>query len=163
MSPGEPAAAAAALAPKRVADSRVSMTEIVLPNDANALGTVFGGNVLRWIDMAGAIVALRHCRRTAVTASIENVSFHAPIRIGEFAILDGRLNGVGRTSMEVSVEVSGENPLTGERRSTTSAIITFVARNEHNVPVPVPPLLAETDDDRRRAAEAAARRAARKV
>lgn len=150
------------LPPKRPADSTVTMTEFVLPNDANAIGTVFGGKVLQWIDVAGAIVAARHSRRIAVTASIESVSFHAPLRVGHIAILEGRLNGVGRTSMEVSVEVSGEDPLTGERYSTTSAVITFVARNETGTPVPVPPLLAETDEDRSRAAEAAARRAARK-
>jgi acyl-CoA hydrolase len=140
----------------------VTMTEFVLPNDANAIGTVFGGRVLQWIDIAGAVAAARHSRRIPVTASIESVSFFAPLRIGHIAILEARLNGVGRTSMEVSVEVSGEHPLTGERYATTSAIVTFVARDEAGTPVPVPPLLAETEEDRRRAAGAAARRAARR-
>jgi acyl-CoA hydrolase len=152
---------ASGLAAKAPADSAVTMTQFVLPNDANALGTVFGGKVLEWIDMIGAVAAARHSRRIAVTASIESVAFHAPLRVGHIAILEARLNGVGRTSMEVSVEVSGEHPLTGERQSTTSAVVTFVARDEAGTPVPVPPLLAETDDDRRRAAEAAERRSHR--
>jgi acyl-CoA hydrolase len=149
------------LTPKRPADSAVHMTEIVLPNDANSLGTVFGGKVLQWIDIAAAICAVRHCRQTAVTAALENVAFHAPIKVGHFVVLDARLNGVGRSSMEVNVEVSSENPRTGERHSTTSAIVHFVATDSEGRPVGVPPLIAETDDDRRRAAEAAERRAAR--
>ena len=140
----------------------VAPAQVVLPNDGNVLGTVFGGKVMEWIDLAAAVVAGRHCRQIVVTASFENVSFHAPMKVGHFAILEGRLNGVGRTSMDVSVEVSGEDPLTGERRPTTSAIVTLVARDASGRPIPVPPLIAETEEDRRRAAEAAARRAARK-
>src|SRR4051812_10973269 len=121
------------------------MTEIVLPNDANSLGTVFGGRILSWIDMAGALAALRHCRKVVVTVGIEHVSFHAPIRVGQFCLLEARVNGVGRSSLEVGVEVHGEDPLTGRRFRTTSAILTFVARDEHGAPTEVPPLLLETD------------------
>jgi acyl-CoA hydrolase len=138
------------------------MTEIVLPSDANALGTVFGGKVLQWIDLAAATVALRHARRIVVTASIDQVDFHAPIKVGHIAVLEARLNGVGRTSMEVSVEVSGEDPLTGARRQATSALLTFVAQDERGAPVPVPPLLVESEEDRRRGEEAALRRLARR-
>ena len=150
------------LTPQSPRDSVCHMTEIVLPNDANALGTVFGGKVLQWIDIAGAVAAVRHCRRAVVTASIEHVAFHAPIRVGQFCILEARLNGVGKSSLEVSVEVYGEDPLTGKRFSTTSAILTYVARDEHGQPVGVPPLLAETDEDRERARVAAERRASRR-
>ena len=149
-------------APKSPRESAVVMTEIVLPGDANSLGTVFGGKVLQWIDLAAATAALRHARRTCVTASIDQVDFHNPIKVGYIAILEARLNGTGRTSMEVSVEVSGENPLTGEKRRATSAILTFVAQDPSGNPTPVPPLLVESDEDRRRAEEAAGRRDARK-
>jgi acyl-CoA hydrolase len=155
-------APAADLAPKRPSYSAVAMTELVLPNDANVLGTVFGGKVLSWIDAAGAIAAIRHCRRHVVTVSLDNVTFHAPIKVGWFALFSARLNGVGRTSMEVSVEVSGEDPLTGARVPTTSAIVTYVARDDAGRPVPVPPLLPETDDDRARAEAARLRREARR-
>jgi acyl-CoA hydrolase len=137
------------------------VTQLVLPNDANVHGAVFGGKVLAWIDLAGAVAAIRHARLPVVTARLECVDFLAPIRVGHFAILTARLNGVGRTSMEVSVEVEGEDPWTGRRHRATSAIVTFVAQNEFGTPVEVPPLRAETAEDRRRAAEAARRRAAR--
>lgn len=155
------AAPAPALAAKRQAESAATMTEVVLPNDANAHGTVFGGKVLQWIDLADAIVASRHARRSVVTAAIERVDFIAPIRVGHFAVLAARLNGVGRSSMEVSVEVEGEDPRTGVRHRATSAIVTFVAQDKLGAAVEVPPLLLETAEDRRRAKEAAARRAAR--
>jgi acyl-CoA hydrolase len=138
------------------------VTEVVLPNDANSHGTVFGGKVLQWIDLAGATAAVRHARRPVVTAAIERVDFIAPIRVGHFAILTARLNGVGHSSMEVSVEVEGEDPWTGARHRATSAVVTFVAKDEFGRSVEVPPLLAETAEDRRRAAEAAARRAGRR-
>lgn len=137
------------------------MTQVVLPNDANAHGNVFGGKVMAWIDLAAAVVAARHARRPVVTASFDRVDFIAPIRVGHFAILEARLNGVGRTSMEVSVEVVGEDPRTGVRHRATSALVTFVAKDDAGRPAPVPPLILETEEDRRRAAEAALRRAAR--
>jgi len=153
---------AAPLPAKSARTSAVTMTEIVLPGDANALGTVFGGKVLQWIDLAAATCALRHARRTCVTASIDQVDFHEPIKVGHIAILTARLNGVGRTSMEISVEVAGEHPLTGEVKKATSALLTFVAQDEHGQATPVPPLLVETEEDGVRAVEAAHRRSARR-
>ena len=94
--------------------------------------------------------------------SIDQVDFHNPIKVGYIAILEARLNGTGRTSMEISVEVSGENPLTGEKRRATSAILTFVAQDAAGKATPVPPVLVETEEDRRRSDEAAARRSAHK-
>jgi acyl-CoA hydrolase len=152
-----------ARAAKSARESAAIMTEIVGPNDANTHGTVHGGKVLKWIDVAAGIVAIRHARTPVVTAAIERVDFIAPIRVGHFAILTARLNGVGRSSMEVSVEVEGEDPWTGTRHRATSAIVTYVAQDEFGVPVEVPPLRLETPEDERRAREAARRRAARRA
>ena len=156
-SPGAPP-----LAAKGPGESAATTTEVVLPNDANSHGTVFGGKVLQWIDLTGALVAVRHARRPVVTAAIERVDFIAPIKVGHFAILTARLNGVGRSSMEISVEVEGEDPLSGVRHLATSAILTFVALDEAGRHIEVPPLRLETDEDRRRAAGAAERHALRK-
>ena len=139
-------------------DSRVVMTEIVMPEDSNIHGTIFGGRVLALIDKAGAIVAMRHCHTTIVTASIDRVDFIAGAREGSILILEAVLNAVFRTSMEVGVTVHAEDPLTGDRHLTCRALLTTVAVDAGGRPVPVPPLEAYTDDDRRRAREAAERR-----
>jgi acyl-CoA hydrolase len=137
------------------------MVQLVLPNDANTLGNVLGGMVLHWIDLAAAIVAHRHCRTQCVTASIDQVSFEAPIRIGQLAVITGRMTYAGRTSMEIRVDVQNEDLLTGFRTQTSTAYLTFVAIDKKGAPVPVPPLLLETDDERREARAAEARRAER--
>src|SRR3954451_8818246 len=95
-------------------DSSVIMTEIVLPSDTNALGTIFGGKIMSWIDIAGAIAAGRHSRRVVVTASIDALHFLAPVRLGHFVHIRAMVNYAARTSMEVGVRVDSENPLTGE-------------------------------------------------
>jgi acyl-CoA hydrolase len=136
------------------------MTEIVLPNDTNAQGNILGGRVMHLIDIAAAMSAMRHCRRSVNTVHVDKISFRHPIPLGHFVLLEGQVNYVGRTSMEVGVKVWSENPLTGERRHTSSAYLTFVALDGDRQPTPVPPLTLETDDDRRRFAEAEARRAA---
>jgi acyl-CoA hydrolase len=117
------------------------MVQLVLPNDANTLGNVLGGMVLHWIDLAAAIVAHRHCRTQCVTASIDQVSFEAPIRIGQLAVITGRLTYAGRTSMEIRVDVQSEDLRTARRIQTSTAYLTFVAIDEKGAPVPVPPLL----------------------
>ena len=137
------------------------MTEIVLPEDSNPRGSIFGGRVLALIDKAGAIAAIRHCRREVVTASIDSVDFLSPVKEGYILVLEAEVGAVFRSSMEISVRVLAENPLTGERRTTCTAFITLVALDEHGRPVAVPPLLAETDAERQAAVEAAARRARR--
>lgn len=142
-------------------DSRVEMVQLVLPNDANTLGNVLGGMVLHWIDLAAAVVAHRHCRTQCVTASIDQVSFQAPIRIGQLAVITGRMTFAGRTSMEIRVDVQNEDLLTGLRRQTSTAYLTFVAIDKRGAPVPVPPLLLETEEERREARAAEARRAER--
>ncbi len=142
-------------------DSRVEMVELVLPNDANTLGNVLGGRVLHWIDLAAAIVAHRHCRSEAVTVSLDQMSFLAPIKVGQLAVIAAKMTYTGRTSMEIRVDVQCEDLLSGERRQTSTAYLTFVAIDKQGRPAPVPPLVLETDEDRREWREAESRRAAR--
>ena len=137
------------------------MVELVLPNDANTMGNVLGGRVLHWIDLAAAIVAHRHCRKEAVTVSMDGVSFLAPIRVGQMAAIAARMTYVGRTSMEIRVDVQSEDLMSGERRQTSTAYLTFVAVDKSGRPATVPPLLLETEDEKREAREAEARRAER--
>lgn len=137
------------------------MTELVMPQDANALGRMFGGRLLQMMDIAASMAAARHSRSSVVTVSFDTVHFRRPIRIGDAVILKSRVNWVGRTSMEVGVEVYSENLLTGVRDLCNTAFVTFVAIDEFNRPVEVPPLQLETDEDRRRFEGGAARRAAR--
>src|SRR5438105_7019819 len=142
-------------------ETRVEMVELVLPNDANTMGNVLGGRVLHWIDLAAAIVAHRHCRMEAVTVSMDEVSFLAPIRVGQLACIAARMTFVGRTSMEIRVDVQSEDLMSGERRQTSTAYLTFVAVDGKGRPAEVPPLLLETEDEKREAEAAEGRRAAR--
>ncbi len=137
------------------------MVEIVLPNDANTLGNVLGGRVLHWIDLAAAIVAHRHCRHEAVTASLDQMSFLAPIRVGQLAVITARMTQAWRHSMEIRVDVQSEDLLTGRREQTSTAYLTFVAVDTKGRAALVPPLLLETEEERREARAADARRAAR--
>ncbi|MFW5735331.1 MAG: acyl-CoA thioesterase [Oceanidesulfovibrio sp.] len=134
------------------------MTHLVLPQDANPLGHGHGGVILKHIDTAAGMVAMRHVRGNAVTASIDRVDFIRPVFVGELVHLKANLNGVGKTSMEVGVRVEAENLSTGEVRYTNSAYLTFVALTEDGKPLEVPPLIPETDEDVRRQDEAAERR-----
>lgn len=149
------------LAPRSPRVSLTEMTELVLPQHSNVLGSAFGGTVLAWIDIAGAICAQRHSGRVSVTASIDEVSFVAPIRVGDVVILSARINAAFRTSVEVTVTVQVEDRVTAHRRACVEAFMTFVAVDDAGKPAEVPPLLAETADDERRAREAHERRATR--
>jgi acyl-CoA hydrolase len=146
---------------RNVADSVVQMTEIVLPEDTNPHGSVFGGRVLALIDKCAAVVAMRHARREAVTVSLDSVTFLTKVQLGEVLLLHGRLNAAFGSSMEIEVQVHAENPLTGERRLTTTAFVTMVAVDPEGRPASVPPLVAASDEERARAAQAAERRAKR--
>lgn len=139
-------------------DSRVEKTEVVLPSDANNLGTVFGGRVMEWIDIAAAVSAGRHCRGTVVTASMDDLHFLAPIKAGMVVILIAQVNYAGRTSVEVGVEVLSEDQRTGERTRCCHAYLTFVALDPKGKPVGVPALFPETAEERRRFEEARERR-----
>jgi acyl-CoA hydrolase len=146
---------------KKSADSVTVMNEIVLPSDSNALGTAFGGKVMQWIDVCAAMAAQRHCRRRVVTAAIDELHFEAPIRVGEIASMRAEVTATFRRSLEVAVEVYGEDPVRGERRRCCSAFLTFTALDDASRPTEVPPLALETEEARRRAEEAEARRAHR--
>ncbi len=149
------------LAPKRPADSATELVQVVLPNDANPLGFILGGTVMHLIDIAGAIAGHRHTRSLLVTAAVDGLQFLHPIKVGDLIILKSRVTCTFRTSLEVEVEVYSEEILTGTRRLTSHAFLTFVAIDRHGQRVPVPPLLLETDAERRKAAEAHERRARR--
>ncbi|WP_419657596.1 thioesterase family protein [Desulfosarcina variabilis str. Montpellier] len=149
------------LSPKSVDYSRVIMSHMLLPQDANAAGIVHGGVVMKHIDNAAGVVAIRHTRSNCVTASIDRLDFHNPAFIGNLLTLKASLNMVGTTSMEVGVRVETEDLKTGEVRHTASAYLTFVALDKNFRPSSVPPLLLETEDDRRRSRQAEDRRRVR--
>jgi len=145
-------------ASRGVADSVVQMTEIVLPEDTNSHGSIFGGRVLSLIDKCAAVVAMRHARRPVLTAAFDSVVFLNSVSVGNVLLLTGRMNAAFGSSMEIEVEVHSEDPLTGEQTLTTTALITMVAVGERNRPCRVPKLVAAGEDERRRAGEAAERR-----
>lgn len=137
-------------ATKTPSETAIEMREMVMPNNTNTHGTVFGGAVMSWIDIAAAMVAARHCGRPVVTAHIDDIDFIAPIKMGYHVLIQASLNYVGKTSMIVGVKVTSENPFTGEVRTTTKAYLTFVALDDLGSPVVVPGLVPETEDEIRR-------------
>ncbi len=142
---------------KRIEDSQVTLHHFMLPQHANPLGTIHGGVMMKLVDEAGGLCAMRHAQRPAVTVAIDSMTFHSPVRVGEVVTLRAKLNWVGRTAMEVGVQVVAENPMTGECTHTNSAYLVFVALGDDGRPVQVPPLILETEQERRRWAEAEAR------
>ena len=147
--------------PKSARDSATEMVQVVLPNDANPLGFILGGTVMHLIDMAGAIASHRHTRSLLVTAAVDGLQFLHPIKVGDLIILKARVTCAFSTSLETQVDVYSEEILTGRRRLTSRAFLTFVAISRDGARLPVPPLLVEGDDDRRVCEEAAVRRAER--
>ena len=146
------------LAPKRASESETEMVQVVLPNDANPLGYILGGTVMHLIDIAGAIACHRHTRTLLVTAAVDDLQFLSPIKVGDLIILKARVTCVFTTSLEVQVEVFSEETLTGVRKLTSRAFLTFVAVDRDGGRVPVPPLLVETDEERKVCEEAKQRR-----
>jgi acyl-CoA hydrolase len=147
---------------KPVSASRSEMAEVVLPAQTNALGKLLGGHVMHLVDIAAAMAAHRHSNSYAVTASVDHIDFRNSVNLGEIVMLKSQVNRAFHTSMEVGVEVYSENVLTGERKHTTSAYVTFVAIDEKTrLPKAVPPLLLRTADQKRRYREAGQRREAR--
>ena len=132
-----------------------------MPHQVNNLGHVFGGELLSMVDRAAAVSAMRHARRPSVTVSIDRVDFVEPIYTGELVTCTARVNFVGRTSMEVGVQVLAENLLSGKKRHTNTCLLTFVAIDADHRPCPVPPLDLSDPDDARRAREAKRRREVR--
>lgn len=134
------------------------MVQVVLPNDANPLGYILGGTVMHLIDIAGAIASYRHTRQRVVTAAVDGLQFLHPIKVGDLIILNARVTATFRTSLEVEVRVMSETSLTGERKLTSHAYLTFVAIDADGRRVEIPDLVLESDEERARAAEAEERR-----
>ncbi|HZH02444.1 MAG TPA: acyl-CoA thioesterase [Myxococcaceae bacterium] len=149
------------LAAKSAEESEAVMTQLILPTDANVLNAAFGGKVMEWIDICGAVAAQRHCRQVVVTASMDDLHFHAPIRVGWIVTLRARVLAAFNTSMEVGVVVTAEDPFTGAQRIATSALLTFVALGPDGSKTAVPPLALTTAADRHSYAAAQARRSER--
>jgi acyl-CoA hydrolase len=150
------------MAGKPVSASRSEMAEVVLPAQTNALGKLLGGHVMHLVDIVAAMAAHRHSNSYVVTASVDSIDFRNAVSLGEIVMLKSQVNRVFRTSMEVGVEVYSENVLTGERKHTTSAYVTFVAIDENTrQPRAVRPLIVKTTEEKRRYEEAARRRQTR--
>jgi acyl-CoA hydrolase len=149
--------------PRSVRDSQSEMNEVVLPNDANPLGSLLGGRLMHWIDVAGALAAHRHSRNYVVTASIDHLDFWAPVHVGDLVILRSSVNRVFHTSMEVGVKVWVENYLIDECKHISSAYLTFVAVDAAGRHLPVPAVVPETEDQQRRYDDAGRRREIRRA
>jgi len=143
---------------KTVQDSNITMAHVMQPQDANPAGNVHGGVIMKYIDDAAGVVAIRHAGTICVTASIDRLDFHNPVFIGDLLILKACLNLVGKTSMEVGVRVEAENTITGEVRHTASAYLTFVALGKDLKPMKIPGLNLDDPMDLRRNREAHDRR-----
>lgn len=137
------------------------MTELVLPTHTNALGTIFGGQVMAWIDIAAAIAAFKFARTNVVTASIDAIHFKSPIKLGHIVYIQAKVNYVGRTSMEVGVRVDSEDPRTGKKVQAVKAYTTFVALDAQGNPTEVPALLLKTKEEKRRYQDAEKRKVSR--
>lgn len=142
--------------------SRIETRYIVMPENTNHYGTVFGGVIVSWIDIAAAMVAEKHCEHEAVTVSIDKVVFLSPIYIGDHVLLKANINYVGNTSMEIEVQVFKEPITNAEKINTTSAFLTFVGLDKNKKPVRIPGLKLETDEEKKRFKEAEQRALARK-
>jgi acyl-CoA hydrolase len=149
------------MTPKTPSESQTEMVQVVLPNDANPLGFILGGTVMHLIDIAGAIACHRHTRSLLVTAAVDGLQFLHPVKVGDLIILRARVTAAWSTSLEVEVEVFSEETLTGLRKMTSLAYLTFVAVDRESRRLPVPQLMLEGADEQRRAREAEARRAGR--
>lgn len=147
---------------KSPSQSAIETRYMVMPQHANQYGFVFGGIIVSWIDMIAGMAAQKHCGANVVTAGIDSLTFEQPIHIGQQVALFACVNYVGRTSLEVGVRVVCDDLTTGRSFVATKAYLTFVAVDAQNRPIPVPPLVPQTEDEIRRWSNAALRVAARK-
>jgi len=134
---------------KPMSASKISIAQLMQPEHANNLGNVHGGWIMKLVDEAGALACMRHAQRRVVTVAIDQMVFRQPIRIGDLVILNAQVAYTGRTSMEAEVQVTAENPVSGERTHTNTAYLVYVAMDDNGNPTPVPPLLAETEKEKR--------------
>jgi len=143
---------------KTVSSSIITMTELVLPQHTNQLGNLLGGQLMHWIDICAALASSKHAGKICVTASVDNIDFHYPIRLGDVVTIVASVNRVFNSSMEVGVSVCAENHTKGNKRHTNSAYLTFVGLNTGGKPVKSEPIIPETKDEKKRYEEALKRR-----
>lgn len=143
---------------KKVSESIITMTELVLPNYTNQLGNLLGGQLMHWIDICAALSSAKHSQRVCVTASVDRIDFHHPIKLGNVVTLIASVNRAFKTSMEVGVTVFAESHIDGIRIHTNTAYLTFVSVDENGNPVDTFEIVPETDDEKRRFDEALQRR-----
>jgi acyl-CoA hydrolase len=148
---------------KTVAESECTLHHLPMPDEVNLIGTVHGGNLLKLIDTVAGLAAYRHAGGTVTTASLERMDFLTPVSPGELIVLKSSLNMVGKSSIDVGVRVEVQNIMTGETRHAATAYLTYVHISEQGKPLPVPPLVLETEDERRRHARAVERRRMREI
>ncbi len=148
---------------KRPSESTMATARLMMPTDANIVGNVFGGAIMRYMDEIAGIVAWRHAGRNCVTASIDRMDFYAPVYVGNVLILKATVNYVGTTSMEVGVRIEAQDPTTRKTTHTGSCRLTFVGLDEKGKPTPIPKLLPTTLEEKRRFKEALARRKLRQA
>ncbi len=145
------------LAPKHASDSQMILSQQMMPSDANPLGNIHGGEVMKLVDEAGGLAAMRHARRPVVTVAVDSISFLSPVKVGHLLTLRSAVNWVGHTSIEVGVRVEAEKQINGEFTHTNSAFAVYVALDDQGHPCPVPPLILENEDQKRRWEEAQVR------
>jgi len=146
---------------KSVADSRISLSQLMQPQYANLMGSVHGGWIMKLVDEAGGLSAVRHAQTQVVTVAIDQMSFHSPIRIGDLVTLEAEVTFVGNSSIETRVQVIAEDPLSGERTHTNTAYVVYVSLDSSGKPTRVPRLIAETEIEQRRMASGEMRQADR--
>jgi len=149
------------LTPKPISASRVTLSQLMHPEHANLLGNVHGGWIMKLADEAGALSCMRHAQRKVVTVAIDSMTFRQPIKLGDLVILNSEVTYTGHTSMEATVQVVAENPITGERTHTNTAYLVYVALDDEGCPTAVPPVKAETEADQRKMELAQERQARR--
>ncbi len=146
---------------RRPSDSSVETTHLLLPPDTNSHGTAFGGRIMQWMDIAAGIAGQRHCGDSCVTASVDQINFNHPIRVGDIVVLRASVNFTGRTSMEIGVRVEREDPKTRQLRHCLTGYFTFVGIDDDGNPMEVPEIHPETEEEKRRYERAKQRRAER--
>jgi acyl-CoA hydrolase len=151
------------LQPKKAAESLTTMTEMVLPNDTNTLNNLMGGRLMYLMDIAGAVAAQKHCNRIVVTASVDNISFQKPIKLGNIVTLTAKVTRAFSSSMEVLIEVCAEDIPAQTKVRTNSAFLTFVAIDQTGRPIDVPEVIAETAEEKASYAGALRRRQLRLI
>ncbi len=140
--------------PKTMSASRITLSQLMHPEHANLLGNVHGGWIMKLVDEAGALSCMRHAQKKVVTVAIDSMTFRQPIKLGDLVILNAEVTYTGHTSMETTVEVQAENPITGERTHTNTAYLVYVALDDEGRPTSVPPLKAETEEERQKMEQA---------